>query len=340
MGYSVAEHIKLTEDPKSLITKGVANTLQMGSPVAELVPATTVSQLEVKGLKVQSLPTIGNRRLNATYSAQSIGTVEPISEGLFIVGGPVNIDRVFLETDGLVVDPVKFQLQGKADAMAYELNDVFINNDEVTNKDMFVGVKDRIQKGSGSVNEYTSGGQLIAAQDPATATEGLDITSDDASMQAFLDYVNALIRKMPKNRKAGKRAFLMNEDLLDKFTSVARRQRLLDVTRDQYDREILTYRGIPMYDIGEKADQSTKIITNTETGGSAGGSTTCTSMYLIQTGDEYLQFIQLGPFKTWPVGPVTAELGTVYTQWMVEWVVGLMLINPRCIARLSGLIAA
>jgi hypothetical protein len=337
MGYTVAEHIKITEDPDTLITKGIANIFQMGSPILEILPIATIGMLEAKGLKTDTLPTIGNRQLNGTYSAQSIGTVAPISEMLGIVGGPVNIDRVFLKTKGLLVDPVQFQLEGKADAISYDFNDNFINNDPVTNKDMFTGIKKRIQEGSGSVNEYTSGGQLIAARDPAAATEGLAPKSDEASAEQFFDYVNALLRKLPKNRRAGTKAMFMNEDGLDLFTSLARRRKLLNTAKDQYDREIETYRGCRLYDIGEKADQTTGIILNTETGGSAGGSTDCTSIYACMMGDEYLQGVQLEPLETREVGEVPSEAGTVFIQWMLEWVVGLFMTNPRSIARLSGI---
>ena len=99
-----------------------------------------------------------------------------------------------------------------------------------------------------------------------------------------------------------------------------------------FDRVVDVYQGARLIDIGVKADQTTEIITNTET---KGGGSYETSIYAVKFGigemtwgiQEYpLEVEDLGLLKTSPV-----------YRTMVDWPLGLATIDPRSVGRLYGI---
>ena len=96
----------------------------------------------------------------------------------------------------------------------------------------------------------------------------------------------------------------------------------LDVTKDSFDRDIPTYRGVPIIDMGYKKDQSTEIITNTETAGDAGAD--ATSVYAVSFDErEGLTGIQLSPPEFYdPLGGGESESKPVKKK-RLDWWVGL-----------------
>jgi hypothetical protein len=97
---------------------------------------------------------------------------------------------------------------------------------------------------------------------------------------------------------------------------------LVDVTKDSFDREFPTYKGARLVDIGLKPDQTTEIITNTETAEDAGAD--ATSAYFVPFSTEQgITGIQVGPLEVrYPTGD--SERETKPTKLIrVEWVCGL-----------------
>ena len=93
---------------------------------------------------------------------------------------------------------------------------------------------------------------------------------------------------------------------------------LLDTSSDQFGREILTYKGAPLIDMGFKSDQSTEVITNTETAADAGSD--ATSAYFVPFNTEHgVIGIQLRDIEVFP-GKKNKSTSDVTT---VEWWVGL-----------------
>jgi hypothetical protein len=101
-----------------------------------------------------------------------------------------------------------------------------------------------------------------------------------------------------------------------------------------FGRSISVYAGVPLLDIGTKADQITEIITNTEDPQNLYTSNVSTSIYAVKFGvGEFLWGIQEYPMEVMDKGLL--EDKPVY-RTEVDWPLGLAHVDPRCIARLAN----
>ncbi len=107
------------------------------------------------------------------------------------------------------------------------------------------------------------------------------------------------------------------------------------ITQDQFGRDIEKYKGATLRDIGYKADQSTRIITNTETSdGTADTGSTYTSLYAVNYSDDHFSGWQFGPLKADDLGLINN--GVIY-RTNINWVIGLSNSSNRSLGRLYGL---
>lgn len=95
------------------------------------------------------------------------------------------------------------------------------------------------------------------------------------------------------------------------------------------------YRGIPFYDIGVKADQTTKIIGNSY---AEGGSAGATRTFFVRQSPQHFEGLQFKPLQTINVGG--AEDGTLEDTMVkrkrITWAIGFALWNPRSISVALG----
>jgi hypothetical protein len=126
----------------------------------------------------------------------------------------------------------------------------------------------------------------------------------------------------------------MNEVMARRFNTALRTLGTsggFSIVKDQFDRDHKMFMGATIKDIGYKADQATRIITNTETSAGLAGSSTFTSIYAVNYGDDH--------FHGWQYEPVNAnDLGLlndgVTYSTVIDWAGGLINDNIRSIARL------
>ena len=111
----------------------------------------------------------------------------------------------------------------------------------------------------------------------------------------------------------------------------------LSITKDQYDRVVTTYKNAQLRDIGYKADQSTRIITVTETAAGVDGAGTFTSIYAVNYGMDHLFGWQFAPIMAKDQGLL--ENGTIY-RTLVDSAGGLYSANNRSMARLFNIKSA
>jgi len=127
----------------------------------------------------------------------------------------------------------------------------------------------------------------------------------------------------------------MNKKMLLALRSILRKEKLLDNTRDMFDRIVDVYQGVKLADIGVKADQTTEIITSTEELEAAGAAES-TSIYAVKFGiGELLWGIQEYPLEVTDKGLLEA---TPVYRTELDWPLGLALADPRSIGRLYGII--
>ncbi len=319
MAMTTAEYSKIVKDN----TLGwILDNFLMESNPAQQIPFDTDKGLAVTIPSWGTLPSVGWRNVNGSYT-ESSGTYEHKVEEKYIFGGYIDTDKVLADAGPTIVSVRQDQRKMKAKAMAFEFNDVFING--VTTSKQFKGISARITDiyAAGYTDHYIDGG---------SATTGRGFLYDTTDRNLFLDNLNKLIHALPGHKA---NALYMNAKCYLAVESCLRREGLLNTAKDMFEREIETYRGATLIDIGVKADQTTEIITNGE--GLSGG-TDETSIYAVRYGaSEFLWGIQQKAMESIDMGLQLVSGKPVY-QDFVEWVVGLAIGNPRSIARLYGLV--
>ncbi|MCK9597426.1 MAG: hypothetical protein M0R06_00220 [Sphaerochaeta sp.] len=321
MAWTLAEFSKIEEDP---LRKSVIDTLLMESNILELLPWETIGTLSTTIVKIKDLPSFGYRKINAGYS-ESTGHFEQATETISLGGLDIDTDKAIARAKNSIADARAIQQQLALKAAAYNFNYKFITGNPTTDPEEFKGLRLRVD------DVYTAGytDQKIQCNDYDTG-----ILYDTAHRNAFLNDLDKLVYAIDGHNPE---FLLMNHKMLLALRSLLRQEKLLDSTKDMFDRRIDMYGSARLIDIGVQSDQQTEIILNTETAaGAASGGTECTSIYAVKFGvGEATWGIQEYPMEVEDLG----ELQTAPKyRTRVDWPHGLATVSPRSIARLYGIV--
>lgn len=314
MAVTLAQAAVLSTDD---LQRGVIETFVLESIVLDRLPMLTIQGNAYAYNVEETLPGVEFRAVNSAY-AESTGVVNQLTESLVILGGDADVDTFIVQTRGNLNDQRAVQTRLKVKAAVYKFQDTFINGDTAVDANSFDGLKKRL-----------TGDQVVDA-----AANGLPILgSSDDDRHAFLDAVDDLISRV----RGGVDALYMNSAVLSRFKAAARRLTIYDQTRDDFGRTIATYNGIPLLDIGNKAD-GTPIIPQTETQGS---STAASSIYAVRFGqdetDGGVTGLTNGGIQVKDLGEIDAK--PVY-RTRIEFFCGMAVFGGRAAARLRGVLAA
>ncbi len=294
----------------------IADMLRKWEPMA-LLPFTGVDAMKVTDTRWQTLPSVGTRRINKGYS-EGTGKTEQFADTLAILGGDIKIDRVLRADKSAIEDPLKTQTQMKTAAFWFAVANMIINGDKGSDPDEFEGLKKRVAN-------------LLARMSISLAqsTDTLKVKASTANMHLFLDGVDRLIKY------TGANALLMNEETKVGFTSVLRQTGQYVMAVDEYGIAREYYGKVPLVDVGLKADQSTEIITNSET--APDGGTDGTSIYGVRFSDDdglkvlYLNGTQPDPYL------VTKESESgPWELWRIDFPIGLHQKSRYAVGRLNN----
>lgn len=312
MAYTLAEAAKLKNTE---LARGVIRTFVQVSPILDRIPFKPIQGGAYKYNSEATLPGVEFRAVNAAY-AESTGTVNPTTESLTILGGDADVDTFLVATqDANVADLRSEATIGKVKALSYKFQDAFINGDTAVDANSFDGIKKRL-----------TGAQVIDA-----ATNGLPIVgADDNARQAFFDKLDELLAAVPNAD-----ALYMNTAVRARILSAMRRLNI--ATTPVGIKQEATYNGVPLIDIGNKADGSL-IIPQTETQGSSGiGS----SIYAVHYGrdetDQAVTGLVNGGIRVADLGEIQAK--PVY-RTRIEFYPGIALFGGRAAGRLRGVLAS
>jgi len=318
MALTLAEANKLTNNP---IVPGVVETFVKESPVIDRIPFVDIQGNAYRYNEELALPGVEFRAVNAAY-AESTGTVNPKTESIVILGGDADVDTFLVKTGGNLADLRTTQNNLKAKAAAYKFDDTFINGDTAGDANSFDGIKKRL-----------TGAQVIAA-----ATNGLAVLgADDNARHLFFDQLDNLIAQV-LGINASNGVLYMNAAVKAKIASSARRLTTYDQTVDSFGRHIQMYNGIPLLDIGNKAD-GTLVIPQTETQGTSGA--IASSIYAVKFGqgidDQSVAGLQNGTLDVRDLGEQQVK---PCFRTRIEWFVGLGVFGGKAAARLTGVLAS
>ena len=324
MAWTLAELSKIETDT---LRKSVIDCLLMEASALELVPWETIGQLATTVVSYQDLPSVGFRKINTAY-AESTGAFKQKVENISLLGGMIDTVKALARAKNTIADARAIMQQMMVKAIAYKFNDKFINGNPNSDPEEFKGLMKRVTDivAEGYTEQYIdNAGTYGAARDAGI----LYSTTDSHN---FLNKLDQLIYSIKGHNPD---FLLMNKKMLLALRSLLRKERLLDNTRDMFDRVVDIYQGCRLVDIGVKADQITEIITNTEDPDNLYTSDISTSIYAVKFGiGEFLWGIQEYPMEVEDKGLLEAK--PVY-RTEIDWPLGLAHIDPRSIARLCNI---
>lgn len=202
-------------------------------------PGTGGSTLTYGYVQLLTPSTAAVRKINQEYTAGEAKRTEKTTKAV-VMGGKFSIDRVLIGTSG-AVDELAFQSEQKIKATTNYFNNLTINGNSANIGNGVIETFDGLDKLlTGAETEFTS------AVDVSTSAKM------DSGYNALLDEVDAFISALD-----GKPSMLlMNEKLLTKMRSAARRAGYHKSERDEFGRTVEYYNDIPMYDLGKYYDGS------------------------------------------------------------------------------------
>lgn len=201
-------------------------------------PGTGGSTLSYGYIQLKTPSTAKVRKINEEYTAGEAVREEKTTKAV-VMGGKFSIDRVLIGTSG-AVDELAFQSEQKIKATANYFNNLVINGNGTT--------------GSGVVETFDGLDKLLTGAE-TEITSAVDVSSSalmDTNYNALLDEVDSFLSTLD-----GKPSMLlMNNKMLTKMRSAARRAGYYSRAKDDFGRVVEAYNDIPMYDMGKYYDGS------------------------------------------------------------------------------------
>jgi len=261
-----------------------------------------------------------------------IGKLTDYSERMFLVRAQFQIDKRINRDTNAISPPIDVQSKLFFAAFEYNFNYTFINNAHNSggNLDAFAGLRTRLD----NPGAYGMPTELKFA---ATGADLSPTGITAATANAFLRYVEQLLDFIMA--EDGDNVVLYMNDYMRRAFAYAVRQAGpgagFDTTTDAFDRKIRTFRGAKLRDVGRKADQTTRIISQNEDSSGNDGGTGYTSIYAVNYGTETFCGWQPEPLRVQAAGLDPTNL--VRFNWVVDWGVGLWIPNNRSFARMYGI---
>jgi len=332
MPISLVDYASLIKDEMSV---GLFQNLYRMKNILPLFPVVEAKSFVVRGSKWTSLPTSAFRKLNADFS-QSTGKTEPQEDIVAILGSTFNADKALDKNKAeLLRDPTDLQFDMHNRALERVATDYIFNGDVDTDPDAFNGLLSRF-----------ADGVFAAAQDISCSgsTDAYKVHADAAHSAVFFDKLDEAIyaadlfgvdgQGAPRGAIFGNKASFLGIQKAAKLCGYSIQ------TVDVLEKKWLTYKGLPLVDVGLKRDKSTEIITNTYDPGD--GDNDSSYLYIVRfaepdgnvesAGSSGLFLAQAGNYE-W-LGP---ESYNVYEKWTVQWILGLSNIgDDYCAARLKA----
>ena len=199
-----------------------------------IAPGTGGSTLAYGYVQLLTPSTAGVRKINEEYKAGEAKRTEKTSKAI-ILGGKFQIDRVLIGTSG-AVNELAFQAQEKIKATSNEFHNLVINGNSA-------------DTGNGVLNTFDGVDKILTGSETEITSE-VDISTSekmDNNYNALLDEIDAFLMTLSEKPDM----LLMNDKMLTKMRSAARRAGYYERSKDDFGRVVEYYNGIPMEDVGK-----------------------------------------------------------------------------------------
>lgn len=315
----------------SPLVQRIAMSLLQSGMVLQDMPLTTRKSMIANGVRWQgNLPTVAWRKLNDEPVATK-GQPTPFQEQAYTMSNTIDVDRKLVEDINAISDPRAVQLVAYLAAVAYDFNDKFINNNHLTGEDDApVGLRQRLDAPNdwklASECKIDGGGVVMTSSlSAANANDFLEL------LQKMLDFMGA---------GDGTDVVIYVNDTLKR--RIARAVRTLgagagfNTFEDAFGRTVERFQNAVIRDIGRKADQSTRIITDTETSTGADGASTFTSLYAVKYGEDHFFGWQFESLEE-SISDLGLLNNGVIMRLVIDWAIGLFQANNRAVARVYNI---
>lgn len=335
---NLATYAQMSNNP---MVMAITSSLIDYGNVAQDLPLITKPSLTVTGSRWEgSLPSVTWRKLNAGGTT-TVGTPTPWAEQAFILTNYIDTDKYLVRDQNQIGNVRANQVEAYLKAQTYDWNDKFFNNDHVSgDSNAPIGIRYRIDNGS------TYG----VRSENKISCNAVDLSQSGmtaATANTFLEYLDQLLWSVDSDSDGTGVVLYMNDVFKRRFHRALRTLGTsggLDITKDQFNRTITTYKNAIIRDPGVKADQTTRIIKgNGLSGSSAIGETTAgadstgssavyTSVYAVNMSESHFFGWQFAPINVEDLGLLQVD-GAVY-RTLVDWAVGLASASTRSLGRL------
>jgi hypothetical protein len=340
---TLADYALMSNSP--LIRAVTMSLIDYGNVIQD-IPMVNKATLIQNGARVEgNLPTPNWSQLNAEGVAVR-GQPTPFQEQAYIVRNYIDVDKFIVMDQNQITDPRALQTQLFLKALTYDINFKFFKNDHVTgDANAPVGIRARIDD-SASANKFgvrpenkidCGGSAADISQSGLTAKTG----------GAFFEMLDLLLWSVDAPTGGPGVVLYMNDYVQRRIQSVLKFMGTSggwDVSRDQFDRVLLSYKGATIRDPGVKADQTTRIIAgNAIAAGSGsvgetsagvdgtGSSANFSSIYAVNYGLDHFFGWQFEDINVQDLGLINN--GVIY-RTLIDWAVGFMNQSTRSLGRL------
>lgn len=322
---TLADYAQMSSNP---LVRGISYSLIDNGSVIQDIPLVSKKSFTINGSRFEgNLPTVNWSQLNAE-GVSTKGTPTAYQEQVFILRNYIDVDKYIVEEENAITDQRAAQTEAYMKALSYDVNYKFIHNDHITGDiNAPVGLQYRI----------ANGGTFGVRPENSIDAGGVDLSHTgltQLSANTFIEWLDQLLWSVDSPEGTGVTLY-MNEVMKRRFAFAVREMGTsggFEITKDQFNRTVQMYKGAIIRDIGYKADQSTRIITTTETANGlnqTGG--TYTSIYAVNFSTDHFFGWQFEP-------PNVQDLGLIYNgviyRTLIDWAVGLVNASTRSIARL------
>lgn len=326
--YTLAQYAKLEKEP---LAAGIMLGIAQEGVIADIFNWHNIDGLNITGVRYDEVISPEWTPIAGSIVA---GTVDGHQMEFSVYGLSHHIDIPLPlqdKTGPLLTKPAQQQIGLMKKGAAYVVNDTFVNGDQGSDVNAFNGINKIV-------------GNLASAQTVGASQLDISATSNGV---AALDRIHAGMHAVDGHMPT---AGLGNQQFLLRFESLLRQASLLgtdynwknaalevDDPRSSQNtastKPAFMYRGVPFFDLGVKADQTTQVILNTYTDGGLGSSDN-TRVFFFKESSDNLEGLQAFPMTVAPIGLL--EDTDVY-RWRFRWILGLAAWGPRCVSKVIGL---
>lgn len=321
---TLADYALMSNSP--LIRKIAFSLLDNGT-VLEDIPMVRKKSLVVNGSRFTSLNAVNFRAINDTPLLIKNVPV-PFQEAAYIISNLIGIDKKLIDTEEQITSPWAVQVGAYMKSEAYTINDVFINNDHVAGDvNAPIGLRWRLDNASmyGIPTEMKINGG------------GVDVSAG-SNGDGLLEYIQQALDVMGSPDGDGVVMYMseLTRRKLDRAVKKLGTTGGFNLVEDSFGRRVMYYNDARVRTIGRKADQTTQIITNTETAAGANGASTFSSIYFAKFGEDALQGWEFDSMEN--SFTFFADVpGSAQQQLLIDYAFGFIQSDVRAVARIYNI---